>query len=62
LTLDPDFGVKMASKNRVIITLACADCKNRNYHYAVGKKKEKKLEVKKFCAACGKHTMHKEAK
>ena len=52
----------MASKNRVIITLACTDCKNRNYHYAVGRKKEKKLEVKKFCAACGKHTMHKEAK
>lgn len=50
------------ANERIIITLACADCKNRNYHYARGKKKEGKLEVKKFCSACGKHTVHKESK
>ena len=48
--------------DRVIITLACKDCKNRNYHYAVGKKKEEKLEVKKFCPTCNKRTEHKETK
>ena len=48
--------------DRVIITLACAECKNRNYYFAVGKKKEEKLEVKKFCSACKKHTPHKETK
>lgn len=47
---------------RIIITLACSTCKNRNYHFARGTKKEGKLEVKKFCAACGKHTLHKETK
>jgi large subunit ribosomal protein L33 len=48
--------------DRVIITLACSVCKNRNYHFDRGKKKDQKLEVKKFCRACGKHTMHKETK
>ncbi|MHB9156097.1 MAG: 50S ribosomal protein L33 [Endomicrobiales bacterium] len=48
---------------RVIITLACTVCKNRNYHYARGKKKEgSKLELQKFCPSCGKHTHHKETK
>ncbi len=48
--------------DRVIITLACTVCKNRNYHFAKGKKKEGKMELKKFCPACGKHTQHKETK
>ncbi|MBN1621361.1 MAG: 50S ribosomal protein L33 [Endomicrobiales bacterium] len=52
----------MAVKNRVIITLSCTTCKNRNYHYARGKKKDKKLEVNKFCPKCRKHTKHKETK
>jgi large subunit ribosomal protein L33 len=48
--------------DRVIITLSCTDCKNRNYYFQRGKKKEGKLEVKKFCSNCGKHTQHKETK
>lgn len=51
----------MASE-RIITTLACSVCKNRNYHFARGKKKEGKLELNKFCATCGKHTLHKETK
>jgi large subunit ribosomal protein L33 len=51
----------MASE-RIITTLACSVCKNRNYHFARGKKKEGKLELKKFCSTCGKHTDHKETK
>ena len=47
---------------RVITILACSACKNKNYHYAHGKKREKKVEVKKFCEACDTHTLHKEAK
>ena len=52
----------MAERN--IQTLVCADCKNKNYHYQAGKKRadKTKVEVKKFCRACGKHTLHKEAK
>jgi large subunit ribosomal protein L33 len=48
--------------DRIITTLACSDCKNRNYSFARGKKKEGKLELKKFCRTCGKTTAHKETK
>ena len=47
---------------RITYILACVDCKNRNYHYNRGKRKEYKVEIKKFCRACGKHTLHKETK
>lgn len=48
--------------DRVIITMGCADCKNKNYYFQRGKKKEFKIEVKKFCNTCGKQTVHKEVK
>ncbi len=48
--------------DRVITTLACTDCKNKNYYFAHGKKKEYKVEKKKFCKACSKQTLHKESK
>lgn len=45
------------------ITLACSVCKQRNYDtYKNKKKNPEKLEVKKYCKYCGKHTMHKETK
>ncbi len=48
---------------REIITLACSECKNRNYTTTKNKKTmSEKLELKKFCPACRKHTPHKEAK
>jgi large subunit ribosomal protein L33 len=48
---------------REIITLQCADCKNRNYSTTKNKKKAtKRLELKKFCRVCRKHTLHKEIK
>jgi large subunit ribosomal protein L33 len=51
----------MASE-RIILTLACSVCKDRNYYYSKGKNNEWKLEVKNFCRSCGKHTLHKETK
>ena len=48
---------------RDIITLACVDCKNRNYTTTMNKKTTPdKLELKKFCPSCRKHTAHKETK
>ncbi|MBI5905738.1 MAG: 50S ribosomal protein L33 [Deltaproteobacteria bacterium] len=48
---------------RDIITLACADCKNRNYTTTKNKKTTPdKLELRKYCPACRKHTAHKETK
>jgi large subunit ribosomal protein L33 len=50
------------ANTRFVYMLACATCDNRNYHNVRGKRKEKKLELKKFCRTCGKHTQHKETK
>ncbi len=48
---------------RDIITLACSECKNRNYTTTKNKKTmTEKLELKKYCPACRKHTAHKETK
>jgi large subunit ribosomal protein L33 len=47
---------------RITIILQCQDCKDKNYHFSRGKRKEYKVEIKKFCRACSKHTAHKETK
>ncbi len=48
---------------RVIITLACTDCKRRNYTTTKNKKNDaERIELSKFCPWCGKHTDHKETK
>jgi len=48
---------------RDIITLACTDCKRRNYTTTKNKKTTPdRLELKKYCKFCKKHTPHKETK
>jgi large subunit ribosomal protein L33 len=48
---------------RDIITMACGDCKERNYATTKNKRKTTdKLELKKYCKSCRKHTAHKEVK
>ncbi|MGB9906734.1 MAG: 50S ribosomal protein L33 [Candidatus Saccharicenans sp.] len=48
---------------REIVTLQCSDCKRRNYTTTRNKKKQtERLEIKKFCPFCRKHTLHKEVK
>ena len=48
---------------RDIVTLACAECKQRNYTTTRNKKKsQEKVELSKYCRFCKKHTMHKETK
>jgi large subunit ribosomal protein L33 len=48
---------------RDIITLACSDCKRRNYTTTRNKRKTpEKLQLKKFCRWCRAHTLHKETK
>ncbi|MEO0124134.1 MAG: 50S ribosomal protein L33 [candidate division WOR-3 bacterium] len=47
---------------RVIISLACTNCNNRNYTTTKDKKKQSRLEIKKYCKFCRKHTLHKEVK
>ncbi len=48
---------------RELVTLACSECKRRNYTSTRDKKKNKeKLELRKYCPYCRKHTIHKEVK
>ena len=48
---------------RVRITLACTECKQRNYNMTKEKKNHpERMETKKYCKFCKKHTMHKETK
>jgi large subunit ribosomal protein L33 len=48
---------------RELIQMACADCKRRNYTTTKNKKLTTgRLELKKYCPAEGKKTLHKEVK
>ncbi|HHX95372.1 MAG TPA: 50S ribosomal protein L33 [Clostridia bacterium] len=48
---------------RVGITLSCVECKQRNYTTTKNKKNDPdRLEMKKYCPFCKKHTPHKETK
>jgi large subunit ribosomal protein L33 len=45
------------------ITLACGECKRRTYTATRNKKtKSERLETKKYCKFCRRHTLHKEVK
>ncbi|WDL98954.1 50S ribosomal protein L33 [Alicyclobacillus sp. ALC3] len=48
---------------RVVITLACTDCKQRNYTTQKNKKNNPdRVEFKKFCRTCNTHTVHRETR
>ena len=48
---------------RDIIILACTECKQRNYTTTKNKKTlPDRLEIKKYCRFCDKHTPHKETR
>ncbi len=59
IIVSTDGGVTM----RVKITLACSECKQRNYNTMKNKKNDPdRLEMNKYCKFCRKHTLHKETK
>jgi len=45
---------------RVPVSLACSECKTRNYKTT--KQLDQTVELKKFCKQCKKHTLHRETK
>ncbi|MER3395843.1 MAG: 50S ribosomal protein L33 [Acidimicrobiia bacterium] len=53
----------MAGDKRVIVTLACDQCKRRNYTTSKNRlNNRERLELKKFCPFCRRHTSHKETR
>ncbi len=48
---------------RQLVILECGECKNRNYTTTKNKTKHSgRVEYKKYCPFCSKHTSHKETK
>lgn len=45
---------------RVPVSLCCEECKARNYKTT--KAPGSQVELRKFCKACKKHTLHRETK
>jgi large subunit ribosomal protein L33 len=54
----------MAKKaDRIVITLACTECKERNYTSSKNKRNDPaRLEINKFCPRCRVHRQHRETK
>jgi large subunit ribosomal protein L33 len=53
----------MASEVRIKILLECTECKRRNYATEKNKRNTTgKLELRKYCPWCDRHTAHKEVK
>ncbi len=45
------------------VKLACTECKNRNYDTMKNKTNTtERVELKKYCKFCKKHTLHRETK
>jgi large subunit ribosomal protein L33 len=48
---------------RDIVTLACTECKRRNYTTTKNKRRTPdRLAFKKYCRFCQTHTLHRESK
>ena len=48
---------------RDLVKLVCEECKNENYYTDKNKKlNPERIEFKKYCPKCKKHTIHKEKK
>ncbi len=48
---------------RVLVTLACTECKRRNYSTKKNKRNDPdRIELKKYCPWCRTHTLHRETR
>jgi len=48
---------------RVLVTLACTECKRRNYTTKKNKTNDPdRIELKKYCPWCRTHTLHRETR
>jgi large subunit ribosomal protein L33 len=48
---------------RVVLTLACTECKERNYITEKNRRNDSgRMELNKYCPRCRTHTLHRETK
>ncbi|MGA1608758.1 MAG: 50S ribosomal protein L33 [Planctomycetota bacterium] len=51
------------SENRPKVTLACVECKERNYITTKHRVTQReRIEMRKFCPRCRKHEAHRETR
>ena len=51
------------TQNRPSITLACTECKRRNYLTVKNRLNDRdRIELRKYCRWCGKHQLHRETR
>ncbi len=52
-----------AKENRIIVVLACTECRSRNYTTSKNRvKHQERLELRKFCPTCRRHVSHRESR
>ncbi|AUJ31468.1 MULTISPECIES: 50S ribosomal protein L33 [Liquorilactobacillus] len=44
------------------MALACSECGSRNYTITANPNRVERLQVKKFCKHCNRHTLHQETR
>ncbi len=44
------------------VILLCDECLSRNYSFFKSPNSDKRIEIKKFCKKCNKHSVHKETR
>ena len=50
-------------ENRILVTFGCEDCRDRTYHSSKGWRNDpERIELKKYCPRCRRHTLHKEVR
>ncbi|MBI2846705.1 MAG: 50S ribosomal protein L33 [Chloroflexi bacterium] len=50
-------------ENRAIITLACSECRERNYTTSKNRRNDtQRLELKKYCPRCHTYRTHREVR
>jgi len=49
--------------NRIIITLGCVQCRERNYTTTKNRQNDpRRLELSKYCPRCRSHQVHREVR
>ena len=64
VSTDRPNGEEMARRAvRVVITLACTECREHNYTSEKNRRNDpSRLELEKYCPRCRRHRLHRETK
>ena len=53
----------MAKGDRIHVTLACGECRERSYHTTKNRRSDpERIQLRKYCPRCRKHQPHRETR